>query len=96
MVKGELKSLRITLKGAESGVLGYVYFQEIAPGKVAKTVEVEPGRVMADYDSEGHLLGVEFLSAEQADGKLMRTVAHKPGAPELGGIDLAEMCKAPT
>ena len=92
MVKGELKSLRITLEAVETGILGYVYLKEIAPGEVAKTVSVEPS-VMADYDREGHLIGVEFLNARLADMNFMRALAGKLNCPELNGIDLAEMCK---
>jgi uncharacterized protein YuzE len=92
MVKGELESLRITLEAAETGVLGYVYLQEIEDGDVARTVEVCPA-VMADYDRGGRLLGIEFLHAELADGALMRELARRLNHPELSGIDLAEMCR---
>ncbi len=95
MVKGELKSLRITLEATETGVLGYVYVTDIATGQVKNTVVIEPASIMADYDAEGNLLGVEFLNAEQADGELMHRLADQLDAPELAGIDLAEMCKAP-
>ena len=92
MVKGELKSLRITLEATEIGVLGYVYLGEIAPGEAANTVEVLP-TVMADYAADGRLLGLEFLRAELADGDFMRELAEKLNAPELAGINLAEICK---
>lgn len=95
MVKGELKSLRITLEATGTGVLGYVYVRDIAPGQASKTVEIEQHSIMADYDDAGNLLGVEFLNAEQADAELMHRIAHQLNAPELAGIDLAEMCKAP-
>lgn len=39
------------------------YF-EIAPGEVADTREIEPG-IIGDYDSEGHLLGIEVLSVSK-------------------------------
>ena len=95
MVKGEVKSLRITLEAAETGVLAYVYLRDIARGQAARTVELEPGSIMADYDDEGRLLGVEFLNAEKGDSRVMRNLAEKLNAPELAGLDLAEMCKAP-
>ena len=94
MVRGELKSLRITLEAVETGVLGYVYLMDIDRGQAARTIEVEPGSVMADYDSAGRLLGVEFLNADSADGALMRRLAQQLNAPELAGLDLAQMCKA--
>lgn len=95
MVKRELKSLRITLEATETGVLGYIYIRDIASGQVKETVEIEPASIMADYDVEGNLLGVEFLNAEQADTELMHRLAEQLNTPELAGIDLAEMCKTP-
>lgn len=95
MAQGELKSVRITLEATEVGVLGYVYLAEVAPGQAKETVEIEPNSVMADYDAAGNLLGVEFLSAEQADAELMRGLAKKLKAPEMAGINLAQMCKSP-
>ncbi len=94
MIKGESKSLRITLEAVETGILGYVYVRDIASGQAKETVEIEPAAIMADYDGEGNLLGVEFLNAEQADTELMHKIARQLNAPELAGIDLAEMCKA--
>ena len=95
MVKGQLKSLRITLEATESGVLGYVYLRDISRGEVAKTVQIGPRSISADYDGDGNLVGVELLNAERADATIMRELAAKLSAPELGGLDLAEMCKAP-
>ena len=95
MVQGELKSLRITLEAREGGILGYVYLADIAPGQAKETVEVEPNAIMSDYDAAGNLLGVEFLAAERADAAVMRGLAEKLKAPELAGIDLAQMCKSP-
>ncbi|KKL74398.1 hypothetical protein LCGC14_2065290 [marine sediment metagenome] len=95
MVKGELKSLRITLEATDTGVLGYVYFRDIPDGAVARTETIETGSITADYDAQGHILGVEFLNADRADAKVMRSVARRVNAPELAGLDLAEMCKAP-
>jgi hypothetical protein len=92
MVTGTLTSVRITLEGTRSSVLGYVYLREIASGQVHKTKKIAPG-VFADYDSEDHLLGIEFLAAERADGALMDQLATQLDAPELSGIDLAKMCK---
>ncbi|MCK4625806.1 MAG: DUF2283 domain-containing protein, partial [Phycisphaerae bacterium] len=63
MVKGELKSLRITLEVTETGVLGYIYIRDVESGQAKETVEIEPASIMADYDAGGNLLGVEFLNA---------------------------------
>jgi uncharacterized protein YuzE len=92
MVKGELKTLRITLEATEAAVLGYVYLQDIQPGQVDHTAEVIPS-VMADYDAGGRLLGIELLDAGNADAAFMSNVAKRLGRPELAGIDLAAMCR---
>ena len=94
MVKGEVKSLVITLESTGTGVLAYVYFQEIRPGGAARTEEVQAGSVLADYDAQGRLLGLEFLHAEEASAELLRELARRLGVPQLNGLDLAEMCKA--
>jgi uncharacterized protein YuzE len=39
------------------------YF-EISPSEVASTKEIEPG-IIADYDAEGHLVGIEVLSVSK-------------------------------
>jgi uncharacterized protein YuzE len=39
------------------------YF-EISPAEVETTQEIEPG-IMADYDAEGHLVGIEILSVSK-------------------------------
>ena len=96
MVKGELRTLRITLEATDSGVLGYVYLRDIPGGAVAKTVALDPeSSVNADYDAEENLLGVEFLDAGSADAEVMRRLAKRLEVPELAGLDLAEMCRAP-
>ncbi len=96
MVTGQLKSVRITLEAIEGGVLGYIYLRDIKPGKVDRTDEIESGSIMADYDSNDQLIGVEFLHAENADSTLMHNLAEKLNAPELAGINLSEMCKSKT
>ncbi|MBS0206279.1 MAG: DUF2283 domain-containing protein [Planctomycetes bacterium] len=45
----------------KTGELLCVYFG-IRQGKVAKTVELADGRVMADYNSKGKLLGIEMIA----------------------------------
>lgn len=45
------------------------YF-EISDADVESTRELEPG-IMADYDSKGHLVGIEILSVSQR-------VQHQP------------------
>ena len=96
MVRGEPESVRITLEAVETGVLGYVCLTDIGPGAAVKQVQVDPGAIMADHDSQGRLLGVEFVNAERANGATMRRLAKQLDAPELAGLDLAEMCKAQT
>ena len=39
------------------------YF-EISPTAVETTKEIEPG-IIADYDAEGHLVGIEILSVSK-------------------------------
>lgn len=92
MVKGELKSVRITLESTESGALGYVYLRDIAPGEVARTEKVMPG-VHADLDAQGKVLGVEFLNAERITLAMMQSLAETLHAPELAAIDLSGLCK---
>jgi len=94
MVKGEMKSLRITLEAAGPCVLGYVYLREVGAGEAARTEPIVPDSVFADYDVAGRLLGLEFLHADQANSTLMRTLSKQLGVAELAGLDLAEMCKA--
>lgn len=94
MVTGELKNLRITLEATDSGILGYVYLREIGRGQVARTNKVEPFSVMADYDAQGNLLGVEFPDARNATPPMMRELADKLSAPDLAAINLAELCRA--
>jgi len=86
------RSIRITLEATDSSVLGYVYLQKAAPAGVARTAPIKPG-VFADYDSQGILVGVEFLAAEKADQAVMHDLATRLHVQELAGIDLAEMCK---
>lgn len=96
MVKGELRTLRITLEATDSGVLGYVYLREIPDEGVTETTPLDPGAsINADYDGEGTLLGLEFLNAEVADAKVMHELAERLNVPELAGLDLAEMCRTP-
>jgi len=39
------------------------YF-EISPAEVEITKEIEPG-IIADYDADGHLVGIEILSVSK-------------------------------
>jgi uncharacterized protein YuzE len=39
------------------------YF-EISPAEVATTKAIEPG-IIADYDADGHLVGIEILSVSK-------------------------------
>ncbi|NBC14698.1 MAG: DUF2283 domain-containing protein [Gammaproteobacteria bacterium] len=50
------------------------YF-EISTADVATTKQIEPG-IMADYDAEGHLVGIEVLSVSKRDlGRTLDQVA---------------------
>lgn len=40
----------------------YIYFREIGPGGVARTVELQDG-VNLDIDAAGRILGLEFVEA---------------------------------
>ena len=42
---------------------GAAYF-EISSAQVERTEEIEPG-INADYDAEGHLVGIEVLSVSK-------------------------------
>jgi len=95
MVRDELRTLRITLEATETGVLGYVYLRDVAGDRAHRQVELEPDAIIADYSAEGALLGLEFLHAESADGDVLRRLARELDVPELAGLDLAAMCRAP-
>lgn len=41
----------------------YIYFREISPGEVDRTVELQQG-VNLDIDAEGRILGLEFVNAD--------------------------------
>jgi len=50
------------------------YF-EISTADVATTKQIEPD-IMADYDAEGHLVGIEVLSVSKRDlGRTLDQVA---------------------
>lgn len=49
----------------------YIYFREIAPGGVARTIEIEDG-VNLDVDAEGRVLGIEFVEAGDFYGFIER------------------------
>ena len=90
MVKGELKSLRITLEATDDGVLGYVYLRDPDAAGVEETVEVAPN-VMADYDSSGILVGIEFLDASRVFQDVEETLYYDPcHFNEEGNLILAE------
>jgi uncharacterized protein YuzE len=40
----------------------YIYFREILPGGVARTIELEEG-INLDVDAEDRILGMEFVEA---------------------------------
>jgi uncharacterized protein YuzE len=43
---------------------GYIYFKEISPGEVKKTISLNDS-VNIDLDSEGKLLGIEILEVSK-------------------------------
>lgn len=49
----------------QTGRVQAVYFR-VRKGKVAETIEVVDGKVNADYDAQGQLLGVEMLGPCEA------------------------------
>jgi uncharacterized protein YuzE len=51
----------LSVSGRDDGTLEAAYFR-VKKGKVARTEEVVPDTVMADYDSSGELLGIEVLA----------------------------------
>lgn len=42
----------------------YIYFREVSPGGVARTIELEEG-VNLDVDEKGRTLGLELVDADQ-------------------------------
>lgn len=69
----------------------YIYFREIGPGEVDRTVELEGG-VNLDIDAEERTLGLEFVDADD----LRRFPAEHGGeldipdkAEDLKGFNLA-------
>jgi uncharacterized protein YuzE len=50
-----------------------VYF-EICATEVATTKEIEPG-IIADYDADGHLVGIEVLSVSKRAPSYLDKVA---------------------
>lgn len=53
--------LRVTYDPAADAA--YVYFSEIEPAGVARTVEAIPARIMLDFDRSNRLVGVEIVGA---------------------------------
>jgi hypothetical protein len=49
-----------------TGKVHAVYLR-VSQGQVEETREVQPGRVLADYDAGGNLLGVELLGPCRVD-----------------------------
>lgn len=60
----------------------YLYVRE---GEHARTVEVEPMKIYVDVDTEGHTLGIEFLSLS----------AFSQYIEEHGGLDVPERFAGP-
>lgn len=56
----------------------YIYFREIDPGEVDRTVALEEG-VNLDIDAEGRTLGLEFVDADD----LRRFLAEHGGEPDI-------------
>lgn len=49
---------RIT-KLEDNGVVAYL---KVGKGEFLKTTEHKQGQILADYDTDGNLIGIEFLS----------------------------------
>jgi uncharacterized protein YuzE len=58
----------------------YIYFREIKPGGVARTIELEEG-VNLDVDPGGLVLGIEFVDADDFPRFIER---------RGGGLDIPE------
>lgn len=56
----------------------YIYFREIDPGEVDRTVALEEG-VNLDIDAEGRTLGLEFVDADD----LRRFLAEHDGELDI-------------
>lgn len=52
-------SINVTVESGTGRVVA-AYFQ-LREGMSARQLEVQPGRVIADYDADGSLLGIELL-----------------------------------
>lgn len=69
----------------------YIYFREICPGEVDRTVELEEG-VNLDIDAQGRILGLEFVDANDF-GRFLAEHGGELDIPErvedLKGFSLA-------
>lgn len=52
---------QVSISGRDDGTVEAVYFR-FRHGKVAKTREIEEDVVIADYDENGDLIGLEILA----------------------------------
>jgi uncharacterized protein YuzE len=69
----------------------YIYFREIAPGAVARTIELEEG-VNLDVDDQGRVLGLEFVDAGDFYGFIERRggeIDIPERAEDIKGLSLA-------
>lgn len=62
----------------QTGRVQAVYFY-VREGTTAETREIIEGRAMADYDAEGHLLGVELLAP--CTVRILETIAEREPEP---------------
>lgn len=90
MARRKSIGFEISVSARDDGTLEAVYIR-MNEGKIAKTVEVDEDVVLADYDSQGKLLGIELLAPVRL-AKIVKLVdaprrpsfrkAIKRGAPE--------------
>lgn len=62
MIAGKTIGFEISISARDDGTLEALYIR-LSTNKVAKTKEVSgPAEVLADYDANGRLVGIEILS----------------------------------
>jgi hypothetical protein len=60
-IQKAVAGFELSLSGRDDGTVQAAYFR-VKKGNVARRYEVVPDTVMADYDSNGDLLGIEVLA----------------------------------
>ncbi len=57
----DIQGFELSLSSREDGTLEAIYIR-VSDGEVAESKEIEQDVVIADYDKDGNLVGVEILS----------------------------------